>query len=255
MRTALLGTVVLLATACDLEQAQDTLEGLTNPLVMEAIVIGVEPPEDERISLEGSGFDSTLATVFLADARSVNDLENAPVTTATVKVNGTDLSHQGGGIYVVESGLTYVDNASWNVTAATGSGGGRAIGVAVLPPAPNVNVPDQHDKNTPLDVALGGQGFDNALIVVLDTQSGNVTWSNEPEGIKETYDFIFPDAGPGTITIPGDAFPDDSLYAVGVAGMVKADDATFENMNTVISGIITGKMKFAPVATAQIPDL
>ena len=255
MRTALLGTVVLMATACDLEQAQNTLEGLTNPLVLEAIVIGVEPPEDDRISLEGSGFDSTLATVFLADARSVNDLENAPVTGATVKVNGTDLSHQGGGLYLIESGLTYVDNATWDVTAATGSGGGRAIGKATLPPAPNVTVPEQHSKNTPLDVALGGQGYDNALVVVIDSQTGDVTWSNEPEGIQEFYEFIFPDQGPGTITIPGDAFPDDSLYAVGVAGMKKADDATFENMNTVISGILTGKMKFAPVATAEIPQL
>ena len=55
-----------------------------------------------------------------------------------------------------------------------------------------------------------------------------------------------------TFEIPGTAFPGDSVYAVGVAGVVHTTGDQLDNMNTALSTIMTGDMKVYAVNTAML---
>ena len=103
--------VLLALTGCDLlasgqdqiDDLQDTLDGLTNPLVVQGIVLGVAEPESSEIDLSKTDFSKgTVVTVFTADAASVNEIENAPVTGASISIKvgqqgAVDLEEVGGG--------------------------------------------------------------------------------------------------------------------------------------------------------------
>ena len=60
--------------ACDLfEDVKNTYDGLTNPLVIQSVVLGVEADGVDPTILDQVDLDSGVgATVFLADAKSVS---------------------------------------------------------------------------------------------------------------------------------------------------------------------------------------
>jgi hypothetical protein len=116
------------------------------------------------------------------------------------------------------------------------------------PPPPDADLPTAHSAGQPLSVDLAGQGFDSVLVVVLDAASLELSYSNEPADIQELYEFGHGGTG-DSVEIPGDAFPGDSLYAVGVAGLVTADAADLDEVNTALSSMLAGKFRFYPVQT------
>ena len=214
------------------------------------MVLGVESPDIDGLDLEGTGFDAgTAVTVFLADAAGVSDLEEVPVTGAQVDLEGSALTDTSTGAYVLgaEAAPTYAPGSVWELFTDIEGEVGSAL--VELPAATVVSVPTSHGVADALEIDLTGQGFHSALVVVIELTSGEVSYSNEPQDIREFYDFTRGSGEVETLDIPGTAFPAMGAYAVGVAGMVHTKAADFEGMNTVLSSIMSGQMVFAPVST------
>lgn len=261
MRRSLLLPVVLLA-GCDLALFEDELDkasGYLESLVMEGVLLGVAPVESDQIDLSGTDYAQGVAlSVFLADAASADQLEEAVLTGATVKykVGGTTspVPESGEGLYRATSddGIAYSVGADFivNVTA-----GDLEAAVAMKAPGPaDLTIPAQHAAGDNLLVDLSGYDYDSVLAVVLDTLSGEVTWSNQPEDITAIYDFTH-GGGVNRLEIPARAFGDaeGSVYAVGIAGMQVAGEEDFNEMNTALSSMMAGQMKFYPVTTVPVP--
>lgn len=253
MKTLAIPALMLTLAACDLENAQDTFEGLTNPLVMQGLVIAVEPPESEDVDLEGTGFEEgTTGTVFLADARSADDLESAPVSGANVTLGQAAFTEGTAGAYVLSpaAGFEYRDGNTARLSA--GIGGDSAVATVPTPAAASVTLPEEHTPNTALTIPMGGTDFHSALVVVIDVQGGGVVWTNKPQTIRETYDLTRGTAAVD-VQIPASAFG-ESVYAVGVAGLKHTTAEDLSGMNTAISSVLAGKMKFHIVPTIEIPE-
>jgi hypothetical protein len=88
---------------------------------------------------------------------------------------------------------------------------------------------------------------------VIDVQSGETTYSNQPEDIKSLYEFTRGNDEITTVEVPGTAFSGQSIYALGVAGMVHTTSEDIENMNSALSSVMGGKMRMFPVVTATMP--
>ena len=258
--------MVLTLSGCGLFQdiedvfndAKETVEDLTNPTVGQAVILGVEEPNSEQIDLSnidvevGTGF-----TMFLANAAEVSDLENAPVEGAAVNVSGNNqvaAVDSGDGIYTVEpgQGLEYVVGSS--LTMSVDVPGVEETGTISieLPDAVEMSVEELWEKDAAMSLDFRGQGFGSALIIVYDAQNGELTWDNRPETISEVYEVTKGTEQVGIVEVPGAAFPKESLYVLGVTGMVNADSGDIDGMNTLLSGLMAGKMKLFPVAT--LPD-
>lgn len=255
-RTLAVLALPIALTGCD--TLIDTYEGLTNPLVAQGLVLGIAAPDSDQIDLSQTAYgEGTAITVFLADAESADKLEEAPVEGADVSVRGdafgdVAVGEAGGGTYVLEPGqVTYADGAVWTVVVDVAGEVGRAN--VELPPPAAFTIPQEHTKGEPIDLDFTGKGFTAALIVVLDVESGNVTYSTEPKDIRDVYDLTRGNTELGAVQVPGTAFPEDKVYALGVAGMVHTQADDLESMNTALSSVLAGKMKFYPVITAQLP--
>jgi hypothetical protein len=254
------------STGCDsLLDIQDKVDGYTDQFVVQAIYLGLEEPTDPDLAAAldagGGNFDQgSTFTVFLADAGQVSEIENAPITGAVGSLlspaNGSvELTDEGNGKYtaMAEDGLVYTGGET--VTLQVTQGGAQHKARVDAPAAPTLALPETHSKGTALAINLEGQGFDSALVVVLDMGSGSVTWSNEPSGIGELYDMTHGDGGGASVAIPASALSAASLYAVGVAGMVHADPDTFDEVNTALSTMMAGKLIFGIVCTLEPVEL
>ncbi len=241
--------LALFSVACvdAIDDVADFWGGLTAQLVVEGLILGVSQPDELDLSATdfapGTGF-----TAFLADAGEVRDLETAPISGATVSVQGATADEQGNGTYtyVDDGSLAYAPNARWTMSVTIN--GDVATADVTLPPEANVVVPDQHPTGQALTLPLAGQPFDSVLIVVIDMETGDVVFSNQPEGITELYEFTHGD-GIEDVTIPGTTFGKEGVYALGVAGMVTTEAADLTEMNTAISAVLAGSMKLFPVCT------
>lgn len=254
-----LALTVPLFGGCDLfKKAKETVEGVLNPTVGVGFLVGVEEPQDPEVDLKDNKFQpGTALTLFLADAKSATDIANAPIDDATVIVDGNvtaPAESQDSGLYTVAppNGLVYEDDGTWTIEAEREGQDEPSVMTLHLPKAANITIEKEHDANTPISLDFTGLGYHAALIVVTEVATGTVTYSNEPKGAKEAYDFAF---GKDTIAveeIPATAFPNESIYAVGVAGMVHTTTADLDNMNTALSKVLAGKMRFVPVSTIPV---
>ena len=116
-------------------------------------------------------------------------------------------------------------------------------------------MPSEHTPDTELVAPFTQGNFTYAIVVVIDSQSGELTYSTEPKTIKDVYDASRGSEPVTQVTIPPRAFPAQSLYMVGIAGTshsVRED--VLSGMNTLLSSGMAGKMQFFPVSTVQIPD-
>lgn len=253
----------VLLTGCswfqDIEDAfqdvQETVEDLTNPTVVQGVVLGVEEPEEGTVDLSQIDVDiGTGFTMFVASAAEVSDLENAPIEGATVSLKGNKkvvAQDDGDGVYTIEppSELVYNVGASW--TASVDSPEVKETGTisVTLPEATTMTVGEVWEPNKGMSLDFRNQGFDSALIMVYDAQNGELTWDNRPETISEIYEVTNSQEKVGIVEVPGSAFPRESLYVMGVTGMVNAKNSDIDGMNSLLSGLMAGKMKLFPIAT------
>ena len=259
-------SMVLALTGCGLfdkiKETTETLEGLTNPLVAQGLILGVEEPESEDISLEDAGYaPGTTVTVFLADATDAADMENAPIEGATVKVSGgsanATASEEQPGAYLIDptEGLAYAASSLWTLSATIDGRDEASTATISLPAAAAVTVPETQDETgQPLSLDLTGQGFASALVVVFNAECGEFTYSNEPNSVTEIYNFGHGDGEATEVEIPGSAFPEEGVYAVGIAGMVHTTADDLNNFNTALSTFMAGKMVIYP-SVVGIPDI
>jgi hypothetical protein len=175
--------------------------------------------------------------------------------TLTVDGRGLALLERGGGEYGAtgDDGLAYV--ALSEATLAVRSEDGPRSLTMEVPPAPDFVLPASHTPKAPLEVDLSGQDFDASLGMVLDLVNGGTTWQDRPEGAVALYNFARADGGVGVVTIPADAFPEESVYAVGVAGTWNAGTDTFENVNKALSSGFAARFRFVTVCTFADPAL
>lgn len=257
----MLSTSILLLSGCGLiDDAIKDLEGLTNPLVGQAFFLGVAEPDDTTIAQALADSEiglERIIQVHLADAASVDDLTEAPISGAVVDLEvgssgAVDLEEVMDGGYKASAadGLTYVTGQDANLSIMLGEDV-STMSIS-LPAAVEAVVSSDWDSNTEMVVSLGGE-YDGALGVVLDVAAAEVTWDNRPSGIQEIYDFTHGDAVVTELVIPASAFPGPSLYAVGIAGVDNADPETFENVNTLLTSFVAGKVRFYAVNTIPIP--
>jgi hypothetical protein len=234
------------ASGCDLfQEVKDTFDGLTNPLVVQSVVMGIEA---DGLDAEALGqLDIELgvgASVFLADAANVSDLDQAPITGASARINSVDIPETGGGAYALEPGvLTYSTGAVWSLATTVGVDESGAN--FTLPPAPSATIPTLHTIGEPMTLSLSGQGFDLLIGLVADVSSGEITWSNEPQDIRDVYE-LSTGSATESLDIPGTAFPTSGAYVVGIAGLTKADADQMDNINTALSNVTAGKMILYP---------
>jgi len=243
----------------------ETVEGFTERFVVEGIYLGIEDPEG--VDLSGTAFSGARLTAFLADASQISEIEQAPIeNTALILMspgNGgsVPMIDVGGGKYELssEEGLEYVSDEEITLTSGYGD---RERNISVeVPVAPSLSVNSDHAASTPITVDLSGQGFDAALAVVIEVQTGVVTWSNEPADIAGLYEMTHPNGfligseedlsedDELTVEIPAEAFANEGYYILGVAGMVVSNSSSFENVNTALSTVMAGKLRFTDVCT------
>ncbi len=254
--------LLALAACDDINQIKDTIEGYTQPVVVQALLLGAEEPDLSAYDIpEGMEVDTSAVAgaaaveAFLADASSVDDLDNAPLAGIPVRLRVGDtpaieLEDQGSGAYGSDA-FEYVDKAEAALTFERDGVTGKVS--VELPYAPDLDIEFQHEQGAPLILDLTPFDYEAVLAVVFDTQTGELVYSNEPEDIVELYEWTRGDAAVKRMEIPGKTFAFESIYAVGVAGMVTGDPSTFEEVNTALSSFMAGKASFYLVSTLSVP--
>lgn len=268
--TLALPLLLVQLTGCDLiakgkekiNDVKEKIEGLTNPLVAEGVIMSFVPPESDLMNFEDTPYsDGTIVTIGLADAKNAADLANAPVSGAAVTVRGNiqaDADETSPGLYTVNLGteLEYTANQTWNIDINPSAEDEVATATINLPEGIDLQtVPDEHTEDQSLVIDLDGAGFNSAIIIVLDGATGNTTYSNEPKTVTDLYNFMTGDEELISVEIPASAFPGQTVYMVGIAGMVHTTTDDISEMNTALSKFMAGQMRFKVISTIDIPDL
>jgi hypothetical protein len=246
----------MLVAGCDVfekaKQVADAIEGLTNPLVLQAIVLSVEDPGDPTVAdvLTASGTEiGTGATVFLADAASAGELADAPIPGGSVTVGGVTATDQGDGAYVVDPsmGLAYEAGETLSVRTFPLPDSDESVATVIQPPPVEIEWPETLDLGQPFLFDLTDQGFDGTVILVLDAQ-GAPTYSNEPKTVEDVYNATASEAPLGAVEIPASAFPAEGVYVVGIAGLVGTKAPDLVEVNTALSNLSAGQFAFRAVS-------
>lgn len=254
MGRMMLALVPLIGGCAWFQGAKDTIEGVLEPVVAVGVVIQIDPVDDA--TLDGQTLDLNIGragTIFLADTRNISDLANAPVSDATVEVLCGDTTVQIGetaaGTYLLEAGTALDDCADANVTIQRTDVDPPLVAPIYIPDRPDFEIPVQHNAGEDLVLPLSTAGYDSALVVVIDGSSGDVTFSNEPHGITEYYQFLTGSGEVTDATIPGSAFVENSVHAVIVTGLVRTPNNTLEQANTALSIVSGGRGRVYAVST------
>jgi hypothetical protein len=263
-RIVIAALIPLALTGCEaVKKISDSISGLLNPLVAQGMVLTVQAPDNSVLDLSKTPYEAgTTFTLFLGDAKEADDIDNAPVSGAVVQLdNGGTITvpEVEGGLYALTPGdgngdLVFQEGASWTTTisrTAVDDDGAEQIeistGTVELADSAPVTVETTHTHGQDLVVPFP-TGFHASIIAVMDVTTGTVTFSNEPEDIKELYEFSTGDDEISEVVIPASAFPDDNTaYAVGVAPVVHTTDDDVDNMNTALSKFMSGTMTFHAV--------
>ena len=253
------GSAALLGGCAQLKAWQEEVEALTNQFVLEGIYIGLEEPEDELIAeiIQHTKLrDGSTATVFLADASSIDEIENSPISGANVAFEspsngGINMTESSGGKYELsgDHGLEYW--AGEEATIYSDYDGVTHRIMTNAPAAPDIVLDEWHPAGDPLEVDLQGQGFDTTVVAVFDLVEADLTFSEAPESIGDLYEVAKGDGASLVVEIPGSALANESLYAVGVAGLVNSDVENFEEVNTAMSAFLAGEFTFQTVCTFE----
>ena len=240
----------LLTVGCKLfEDLKDAVDELTQPILMQAVFIGLEEPD------AGAGFD--LTDTELGNGSTVNayvydvnlSTGSSPATGAAVSLvseslGSVGLAEGGGGAYSADGGDGLDYRAGDQVEIVADYGGARHRIAMRTPDPASLTIPEDHSAGMGINIDLRGQGFVNAVVMVLDLSSGGeVVWESEvdPTSPKDSNNL--------TQSIPGSVFTDGGLYLVGVVGLESADEADFHEVQALGSGMLSGTMVLHPVST------
>jgi len=239
----------MLLTACE------AVDDYFSVMATQAMFLGVEePPAEVDVELGAAA----TATAFVAEARSLDSFSANLVNDAQVSIDGVLMEAAGGGTYEVDSSVAEIDYSVGDTYILTIVEGGANTVWIQAPPAPNlVGAPD---PQTPIaagsgfTVDLTGQGFENYIILVGTADAGGdveLTYDSRPQSADDYIDWIRARDEVGQVPIPGEAFPDPATpYVLGVAGIVRAPDSSFDGLNPLVSNFASGSVATAAVTTA-----
>jgi hypothetical protein len=241
----------LLAAGCQLfDDLKDAVDELTQPVLMQVVYIGMEEPEDAGgLDLEGTEMDAgaTLtAVIYDVDITTGGRPgTGASVTLLSSHLSSVGLAEDGEGVYSADAGDGLDYRALDDVEVVADFAGVRRR-IAMRTPVPaTANISEDHTSGVALSVDLRGQGFDNAVVILVDLTPGDVgtVWESEvdPTSPKDPENL--------TQTIPGDSFEDGRIYVVGIVGLKAADESGFEELQALGSGMLAGTMVLFPVST------
>ncbi len=243
----------LLLGCADFLAIADTFNDLTNPMVVQAWYIGVEPLP-EGVDLGASDWDAgSSARVMLADATALEDLGDSPIDDAAVEL---EVDGEGFALFPESDGnfaATSEDGLPWAAAADTvlrvDRDGAHHLSM-VTPDAPELDVPESIDAGAELVVSLEGQDYDNMMVTVVRLADGETTYDSLPTDIADLYRLTHA-AGSLEAEIPGSAFREPGAYAVGVAGLVNADPDSYEDVNLALSALTAGSLRFTAVHVGE----
>ncbi len=243
--------ILLLLLGCaDFLAIAEAFDALTNPLVVQASYLGVEPLPEGLDLGENAWANGSTAHVLMADAGSVDDLENAPITDASVVIEGpgtvVPLRSDAAGSWVADG----TDGLAWSPgddASVTVSRDGEHSLTLTTPDAPELDLPEQIVAGDPLIIDLVGQDFDNVLVTVVRLADGETVYDSTPTDITALYKLTH-SAGELTTEVPGSVFTEPGPYAVGVAGLVNADPDDYEGVNLALSALTGGSLQFTALA-------
>jgi hypothetical protein len=233
----------------------DRVKDAVNPVVAFGTLTVVEPPQSDKLD-ELQDLDPGVGLVlFLANALDANDIDKAPVTGAVVTVAGCDASavaneHQPGEYSILpgSSDLDGCDGGEMTLTLDRGDGKDPGLVTFDMPVLGGLDIPEEHDANTGMTVPFPDPAPDRILTTVIDVGDQSVSYVDRPETVREWFDFLT--GAPMTeLTLPAEAFPAESLYAVTIARMKKVPESGYDRMNSTLSTIQVGQTAAYPVET------
>ena len=262
--------MLLLALAgCDIidlvTNVQETVDDLTNPVIIQSTFIGVgDPPEGFEFPEDAN--IGPLITALLADTEASSDLAEAPVTgaTATIKIGGnaaislTEATEDGdppGYSAGAEEGLTYEVGQAALLKIETETI--KASATWIMPDGLDFEVPCRLSSQQDLTIVMDSTDYHSPLVTVID-QEGAITWSNLPADIDAAVDWVN-SGGFSSVAIPGaEAFAADGPYVIGIAPVQRATPESFEGVNISLSAYMVGQMRFwstyAGEIVFEVPD-
>ena len=241
--------LLLLLGCADLLTLAGTLDNLTNPMVVQAWYIGVEPLPDGMDLGDSAWAEGSSAQAMLAEASSLDQVEESPVGDAEVvlHIDGEpyELPADGEGSFASnsEQGLPWASES--DVSLEIQRAGDHSLSLW-SPSPPTLDVPDTLRVDSPLSISLEGQDYDNVMVTVVRLADGETTYDSLPTDITELYRLTH-SAGSLDVEVPASAFREPGPYAVGVAGLVNADPDTYDGVNLALSAMTSGALQFAGV--------
>jgi hypothetical protein len=265
------GMLLLMLGGCDIIElimnVQETVEDLTNPVIIQSTFIGVgAPPPD--VAFPEDAEIGPLIKAYLADTTRSSDLADSPVSgaMAMIQVGNADpiMMPEGGGgdeppgySAGVEQGLEYVVGAQALLTIETDDI--LASATWPLPDGLDFDIPCRVDLLEDLIVVMDGPDYHSPLVTVLN-EEGVITWSNFPKDIDAAVDWVN-GGGFATVEVPGaQAFSEAGLHIIGIAPMQRANSGSFEGANISLSAYMLGQMRFwatyaGPIGDSGLPEL
>lgn len=224
----------LLGGCLDLEEL---FAGVTSDHFAEATVLGLSAPAG--MELTGTRYeDGARAGVYLA---SISGEPIDAVMGLRSPSNGDiALEPQGDGSWITP-GLIYTVGETYTVLRD----GAEVLQAPAVGP-PTFAVPATHASGTGITIDLGDQGFERALVTILDLETGEEVWDNVPDDISAAM-LEMNEEDPLYVDVPADVFAEPGAYAIGVAGLTPSTPADVQDLNTLVSIMATGVMVLQPM--------
>ncbi len=254
MRTATLVLLLLPLGGCSLiGSLGDELSKYTETTTMQGLALNVAEPENDEVAnalaeLPEWSPGIGRATIFLADAANVADLSNAPIRGAAVTLRAKSfgalaLDEGDAGRYETED-LDYPQGQELEVVIE-GDTTHRASTIAPVG-LKNLRLPESSAMNRTIVVDASNEDIDALLVVVVEVGTGKVIYDSTPTSVEDMYAFSHGD-GPTRVELDGSLFDRAGLYAIGVSGLERAGEGTYEELNVLLSTFMAGEVVFHSV--------
>lgn len=247
-------TVLPLLGGCAwFDGVKEDVDGLLDPDVIVGLFTIVEPPP-AQVDLSALGLGIGMAgTVFLADARNLSALEESPVIGATVEVTGcgatVTLRDEGNGAYTLLP-PTALDGCEQPILVERTDVDDGPSATIAFPAAPDFTFPTSwRPGDADVVVPLAGSPFDSALVITADLVAGEIVYSNEPQDVLETYNFLMGTGALDDIALGDGELRADTLMGLGVSGLVKMPNSDLYGANTALSILHGGRTRAWPIQT------
>ena len=241
-----------------IEEARELLE---EPVTMQGLIYGIEPPVGLPSAIDTSGTILDLgaraqAWVQRTGTSGVQVVDGASVSVISDRRPlGVKLVQDGAGWFADgRAGLEYLVGDEVKLEVDYGERGSISMD---LPAGPVVNIQQDHSAGIGIDIRITNAPnetpFDNGFVIVVDVLTAVADDGSDPIVFESEYDVEEPiDIDNLEIGIPGSVFAADRLYAVGVIGLVASTEDDLIGLNPLGSGMLVGQMIVKTVFTGDI---